>query len=89
MATATQQQARLKSVAENREAHILPKLRRTRDYFWRAAMQRERHLWKAQQLYRMAEAHGREALKLRDQAAHHEPRTKHFQVEVIRLREGL
>jgi hypothetical protein len=38
---------------------------------------------------RQAEAHGRQALRLRDQAAHHEQRAKHFQLQEIRLREGL
>jgi hypothetical protein len=37
---------------------------------------------------RKAEEYGREALKLRDQAEHHEQRAKHFQLEEIRIREG-
>jgi hypothetical protein len=67
---------------------MLPKMRRRRDAWW-AAIQQEWHLWTARRLYRQAEAHGRQALKLRDQAAHHEQRAKHFQLQEIRLREGL
>lgn len=66
---------------------MLPKLRRRQDA-WQAAFGREWHLWTARPLYRRAEEHGREALKLRDQAAHHERRAKHFQLEEIRIREG-
>jgi hypothetical protein len=65
-----------------------PKIQRHRDV-WRAAIQREWHLWAARRLYRRAEAQGRQALKLHDPAAHHEQRAKHFQLEEIKLREGL
>jgi hypothetical protein len=42
---------------------MLPKLRRIRDA-WRAAIQREWHLWKARRIQSLAKAHGREALSL-------------------------
>ena len=66
---------------------MLPSARRKRDAWW-AAMQREWHLWRARRLFRLAEAHGREALKLREEATLHEQRAKHFQLEEIRIREG-
>jgi len=53
-----------------------PKMHRVRAAWW-AAVRREWHLWTARRLYRLAEARGRQALKLRDQAAHHEQRAKH------------
>jgi len=65
-----------------------PKMHRVRAAWW-AAVRRDWHLWTARRLYRLAEARGRQALKLRDQAAHHEQRAKHFQVQEIKLREGL
>ena len=67
---------------------MLSKMRRRHDA-WRAAIKREWHLWVAWRLYRIAEAQGRRALELRDRAAHHEQRAKHFQLEEIKLREGL
>ena len=67
---------------------MLPKIRHYRKA-WRATIQREWHLWRARRLNRLAEAHGRQALELRDRAAQHEHRAKHFQLEEIRLREGL
>jgi len=67
---------------------MLPKIHRYREA-WRAAIQREWHLWRTRRLNRMAEVHGRQALDLRDRAAQHEHRAKHFQLEEIRLREGL
>ena len=67
---------------------MLPKIRRYREA-WRAAIQREWHLWRARRLNRLAETRGREALELRDRSAQHEHRAKHFQLEEIRLREGL
>ena len=67
---------------------MLPRMRRHKDAWW-AAMRREWHLWTARRLIRMAEAHGRQALKLRDRAAHHEHRAKHFQMVEIKHREGL
>ena len=66
---------------------MLPKARRQRDAWW-AAIRREWHLWRARRLLRMAEAHGREALKLREEATLHEQRAKHFQLQEIRIREG-
>jgi hypothetical protein len=56
---------------------------------WWAAFQREWHLRRSRRLYRTAEAYARQALELRDQAVHHEQRAKHFQMQEIRLREGL
>jgi hypothetical protein len=55
---------------------------------WWAAIQREWHLMNSRRLYRMAEARGRQALLMRDRAAHHEQRAKHFQLQEIKLREG-
>jgi hypothetical protein len=54
-----------------------------------AAIQRWWHLRTARRFYRTAEAYGRQALNLRDKAAHHHQRAKHFQMQEIRLREGL
>ena len=67
---------------------MLSKMHRHRDV-WGAALQREWHLWAARRLYRIAEAHGRQALKQRERAAHHEQRAKYFQLQEIKLREGL
>jgi hypothetical protein len=51
-------------------------------------VQREWHLWAARRLYRLAEAYARQALELRDRAAHHEQRAKHFRLEEIKLEKG-
>jgi hypothetical protein len=56
---------------------------------WWAAIQREWHRRRALWLHRMSEAHIRELSRLRDRAAHHEQRAKHFQLQEIRLREKL
>ena len=56
---------------------------------WWAALQREWHLRTSRRLYRTAEAFARQALEMRDRAAHHEQRAMHFQMQEIRLREGL
>jgi hypothetical protein len=53
---------------------------------WWAAIQRWWHLRTGRRFYRTAEEYGRQALKLRDRAVHHEQRAKHFQLKEIRLR---
>ena len=66
---------------------MLPRARRKRHAWW-AAMQREWHLWRARHLFRVAEAHGREALKLREEETLQEQRAKHFRLQEGRIREG-
>jgi hypothetical protein len=63
-----------------------PKMRREHAVWW-AAVQRAWHQRTARRFYRTAEAYGRQALNLRDKAAHHERRAKYFQLQEIRLRE--
>jgi hypothetical protein len=70
------------------EQHMRPKMRREHAAWW-AAVQRAWHQRTARRFYRTAEAYGRQALNLRDKAAHHEQRAKYFQVQEIKLREGL
>jgi hypothetical protein len=67
---------------------VLPKMHPNRAA-WGAALRREWHRRTALRLHRMAAAYARKALELRNRAAHHEQRAKHFQLQEIRLREGL
>jgi hypothetical protein len=54
---------------------------------WWAAIQQEWHRRQALRLQRMVEASGRQALRMRNRAVHHERRAKHFQLRQISLRE--